>query len=78
MTVGSNPPAPDAIDSPGGDAANDLRSAPEQNAPPAPVRMAQRMSALLSTSSQASAIPCIISPDSAFLASGRFMVTIST
>ena len=50
---------------------------PEQNVPPAPVRMAQRMSSLLSISSQASSIPTSMGTLSAFLASGRFMVTMA-
>ena len=48
---------------------------PAQNVPPAPVRMAQRMSSFASISTQASAMPTSMGPDSAFLASGRFMVT---
>src|SRR3954452_17561253 len=55
-----------------------LRSAPAQNTPPAPVRIAQRISGSLSMRSQASAIPTSISGDSAFLASGRFIVTTRT
>src|SRR3954453_15684607 len=55
-----------------------LRSAPAQNTPPAPVRMAQRMFGSLSMRSQASAIPTSISGDSAFFASGRFIVTTRT
>ena len=39
------------------------------------MRMAQRMSSLESISTHASAMPTNIGPDSAFLASGRFMVT---
>ena len=48
---------------------------PEQNVPPAPVRTAQRMSSLPSISSQASAMPTSMGRLSAFLASGRFIVT---
>src|SRR3954451_7472236 len=50
---------------------------PEQKAPPAPVRTAQRMSSSSSTSTHASAIPTSMAGESAFLASGRFMVTTS-
>src|SRR5271165_5669146 len=52
-----------------------LRSIPEQNVPPAPVRMAQRMSSLVSISTHASAIPTSIGRLRAFLAAGRFIVT---
>ena len=48
---------------------------PAQNVPPAPVRMAHRMSSLPSISIQASTMPTSIGPERAFLASGRFMVT---
>ena len=54
-----------------------LRSMPAQNAPPAPVRTIERTSSSASASTQASAIPTSIGSDSAFLASGRFIVTIS-
>ncbi len=54
-----------------------LRSMPAQNVPPAPVRMAQRMSSLLSISSQASFMPTSMGRLSAFFASGRFMVTMA-
>ena len=54
-----------------------LRSMPAQNVPPAPVRMAQRMSSLPSISSQASFIPTSIGRLSAFFASGRFIVTMA-
>ncbi len=55
-----------------------FRSAPAQNAPPAPVRIATLMSRSASTWSQASRISAIISEDSALRACGRFIVTIST
>src|SRR6202035_2438055 len=54
-----------------------LRSMPAQNVPPAPVRMAQRMSSLPSISSQASFMPTSMGRLSAFFASGRFMVTMA-
>jgi hypothetical protein len=50
---------------------------PEQNVPPAPVRMAHLISSLPSISCQASAIPSSMAGLSAFLASGRFMVTMA-
>ena len=53
----------------------DFRSMPAQKVPPAPVRMAHRMSSLESISTQASAMPTSMGPESAFFASGRFMVT---
>src|SRR4051794_12858427 len=55
-----------------------LRSAPAQNTPPAPVSTAQRICGSLSMRSHASAIPTSISGESAFLASGRFIVTTRT
>ena len=55
-----------------------FRSAPAQNAPPAPVSTQARMPGSLSTVSQASRIPASIGPLSALRFSGRFMVTIST
>ena len=55
-----------------------FRSAPAQNAPPAPVSTQHRMSGSASTWSQASRMIAIISPDSALRASGRFMVTTRT
>ena len=54
-----------------------LRSMPAQNVPPAPVRMAQRMSSLPSISSQASFMPTSMGRLSAFFASGRFIVTMA-
>ena len=50
---------------------------PAQNVPPAPVRMALRMSSLASISTHASAIPTSIGRLSAFFASGRFIVTMA-
>ena len=50
---------------------------PEQNVPPAPVRIPQRTSSSLSISSHASAMPTSIGRLSAFFASGRFIVTIT-
>jgi hypothetical protein len=70
----SMPPAA----SPGWLAVIAFRSAPAQNAPPAPVRMAARISGSLSTRSQASFMIASISPLSALRTCGRFMVTIST
>jgi len=55
-----------------------LRSAPAQNAPPAPVSTQTRMSGSLSVMSQACCISAIIGPLSALRACGRFIVTIST
>ena len=55
-----------------------LRSAPAQNAPPAPVSTQTRMPGSLSTVSQACRISSIIGPLSALRACGRFIVTIST
>jgi len=55
-----------------------LRSAPAQNAPPAPVSTQTRMPGSLSVASQASRIRAIIGPVSALRAAGRFIVTIST
>ena len=55
----------------------DLRSAPAQNAPPAPVRMRTRTSGSEFTRSQACSMIASISPDSALRTSGRFMVTTS-
>ncbi len=54
-----------------------LRSMPAQNVPPAPVRMAQRMSSLASISSQASFMPTSMGRLNAFFASGRFIVTMA-
>src|SRR5690242_10794278 len=55
-----------------------LRSAPAQNAPPAPVSTQTRMPGSPSTWSQAWRISAIIGPVSALRASGRFIVTIRT
>ena len=74
--VRSQPPPANL--SPGASEFMALRSAPAQKNPPAPVRMHARMSGSVSTRSQAASIPRIIGPDRAFLASGRFMVTIRT
>jgi len=52
-----------------------LRSAPAQNDPPAPVRRQERISALPSTSFQASRMIAIIGAVSALRAAGRFIVT---
>ena len=60
---------------PGWELAMALRSAPAQNAPPAPVSTATRMPGSRSTSSQAWRIRAIIGPLSALRASGRFIVT---
>src|SRR5437868_413735 len=51
---------------------------PEQNVPPAPVRMPTRSSGSSSISTHASYMRTSISPDSAFLAAGRFIVTMAT
>ena len=51
------------------------RSAPAQNAPPAPVRIATRTSASSLTRSQASLMIASMSPDRALRFSGRFIVT---
>ena len=55
-----------------------FRSAPAQNAPPAPVSTQTRMPGSLSVRSQAWRIRAIIGPVSALRAAGRFIVTIST
>ena len=55
-----------------------LRSAPAQNAPPAPVSTQTRMPGSPSTVSQACRISSIIGPLSALRTAGRFIVTIST
>ena len=75
ITDGSN--SPDSKRSEGEDVDIAARSAPAQNAPPAPVRMHTRTSASSFTRSQASAMISSISPESAFFFSGRFMVTTS-
>ncbi len=54
------------------------RSAPAQNAPPAPVRTTTRMSGSAFASSHAADMPSIISSDNAFRRSGRFIVTTRT
>ena len=64
--------------SPGCELVIALRSAPAQNAPPAPVSTQTRISWSLSTVSQACLISSIIGPLSALRACGRFIVTIST
>src|SRR5277367_4659547 len=55
-----------------------FKSAPAQNAPPAPVMIATRISAFAFTSSQVLDMISIISVDSALRASGRFNVIVST
>ena len=75
MTDGSN--SPDSKLSDGGRLFIDLRSAPAQNAPPAPVRMHTRTSGSEFTRSQACSMIASISPESALRTSGRFMVTTS-
>ena len=67
-----------AIEAPGCETVIALRSAPAQNAPPAPVSTQTRMPGSLSTVSQAWRISAIIGALSALRASGRFIVTIST
>ena len=57
---------------------NALRSMPEQNVPPAPVRMATRMSSLLSNSSRAADTPSARARLTAFLAFGRLRVMVMT
>lgn len=64
--------------SPGAESDIVCRSAPAQNAPPAPVRTTTRTSGSALASSQAPAMPRIISSDNAFRRSGRFMVTTMT
>ena len=56
-----------------------FRSAPAQNAlPPAPVTIATQMSGLSRISTQASCSAEMVSGSSAFIASGRLMVTVAT
>ena len=55
-----------------------LRSAPAQNARPAPVTMTARTSSSLSVRSNAANSPWIISPVSALSLSGRFSVIVAT
>ena len=76
MTDRSGPPARNA--SPGWDLVIAFRSAPAQNAPPAPVSTQTLIPGSLSASSQAWRISAIIGPLSALRTSGRFMVTIRT
>ena len=64
--------------SPGCSSVIACRSAPAQKQPPAPVRMATRMSGLALISSHAALIPSIIGRDSALRRSGRFIVRIIT
>ena len=75
MRDGSN--LPDANDSDGELRDIDFRSAPAQNAPPAPVRTQLRIVSSASTRSQAPTMIDIISPVIALRASGRFIVTTS-
>src|SRR5215472_5179329 len=76
ITDRSKSPSPN--ESPGCAVVIDLRSAPAQNAPPAPVSTATLICGSASTSSQAWRISVIIGPLSALRASGRFIVTMST
>ena len=76
--VVSSPSSPAAKASPGASSVIASRSAPAQKAPPAPVSTTARMSGFALASSQAAAIPSIISIDNAFLRSGRFIVTTRT
>ena len=64
--------------SPGWVTVIDFRSAPAQNAPPAPVSTHARMPGSLSTRSQASRIRASMGPLSALRTCGRFIVTTST
>lgn len=57
--------------------ASALRSMPEQNAPPAPVRTTERTSSSASAASHPSYRPTSIGSDSAFLACGLFKVSTS-
>src|SRR5256885_6026147 len=75
MRDGSN--LPDANDFEGELRDIDFRSAPAQNAPPAPVRTQLRIESSESTRSQAETMISIISPVIALRASGRFIVTTS-
>ncbi len=72
ITDGSN--SPDSNRSDGDDLVIASRSAPAQNDPPAPVRIATRTSSSSFTRSQASDMISSISPDSALRFSGRFIV----
>ncbi len=67
--------SPDSNLSEGGRLFMDLRSAPAQKAPPAPVRMHTRTSGSEFTRSQACSMIASISPESALRTSGRFIVT---
>jgi hypothetical protein len=64
--------------SPGGAWLIAFRSAPAQNAPPAPVSTQTRIPGSVSTRSQAWRIRAIIGPLRALRTSGRFIVTIRT
>ncbi len=76
ITDGSKLPGPAA--SPGWDRVIAFRSAPAQNAPPAPVSTQTRMPGSLSTWSQASPSSASIGPLSALRTCGRFIVTTRT
>src|SRR6516162_10916175 len=75
ITDASNAPDPA---SPGCDRVIAFRSAPAQNAPPAPVSTHTRMPGSLSTWSQAWRSSASIGPLSAFRTCGRFIVTTRT
>ena len=59
-------------------ALGDVRSAPEQNSPPAPVRMRTRSDSVVFTSVRSSMSSSVIWASMAFFFSGRFMVTVTT